>query len=98
MQLDKTHIPIRERDAFDLLDLSLHVGRQFGAPLAVCFAVGIAPLAVANHLLLGGVDPWPADAAWRVAAKASPLSLRPSQGPDPGRRAEPADATRAAAG
>jgi hypothetical protein len=52
VQLDQAHIAIHERSFGDNLDLALHVLRRHGGPLAMCAIVLIAPLAVANHLLL----------------------------------------------
>jgi hypothetical protein len=58
VQLDKTTIAIRERGVLDTLDLSLHVLRVYGGSLAVAMALGVFPLMVINHLLLG----WMAEA------------------------------------
>lgn len=55
MQLDKTRIAIRERSFAELLDLSLHVLREHAGPLALAFLAGVAPLALFNYWLLGGV-------------------------------------------
>ncbi len=61
MQLDKTRIGIRERDLPEVLDLSLQVTRTFARPLLLTFALGAAPLALLNHVLLG----WTADIDYR---------------------------------
>lgn len=57
MQLDKTYIAIRERDMLDILDLSLHVIWALFRPLLITFAVGVAPLMLFQHWMLGGFDP-----------------------------------------
>lgn len=61
MQLDKTHISIRERDMLDILDLSLHVTRAYAWPLLLTMAMGVVPLMVLNHFLIG----WMADLEYR---------------------------------
>ena len=53
MQLDRTTIAIRERGLLDTLDLSLHVLRIYGLPLIAAMALGVIPLMLVNHLLLG---------------------------------------------
>lgn len=53
MQLDKTRIVVRERTQVELMDLSLHVLRTYGARLLPAALVGILPLAIINHLLIG---------------------------------------------
>lgn len=53
MQLDRTRIAIRERDVLDTLDLSLHVLRTYALPLLATMAMGVIPLMILNHLLLG---------------------------------------------
>jgi hypothetical protein len=52
VQLDKTTIAIRERGVLDTLDLSLHVLRVYGSPLAVAMTLGVIPLYVLNTLLI----------------------------------------------
>ncbi len=53
MQLDKTRIAIRERGVLDTMDLSLHVLRTYALPLLATMAMGVIPLMILNHLLLG---------------------------------------------
>lgn len=55
MQLDRTRIAIRERGLLETIDLTLLVIRDFAGPLIACALVGIAPLAIINELLLGGM-------------------------------------------
>lgn len=52
MQLDKTRIVIRERGYLDVLDLTLHMLREFAGPLAVAFAAGVVPFMALNAWLL----------------------------------------------
>ena len=56
MQLDRTYLAIRERDILDIMDMSLHVIRRFLRPLSVTFLVGVLPLWLLQHYLLGGFD------------------------------------------
>lgn len=56
MQLDSTRIAIRERSMLEILDLALHVIRQYGGPLSVILVTNALPFALLNGLLL-----------WRVA-------------------------------
>ena len=53
MQLDKTRIAVRERGVLDTLDLSLHVMRVYILPLLAAMAIGVLPLMIINHLLIG---------------------------------------------
>lgn len=53
MQLDKTRIAIRERTQIELLDLSLHVMRGYGKKILMPFLLGVIPLALLNHFLIG---------------------------------------------
>lgn len=53
MQFDKTKIAIRERAMLEILDLSLHVMRFYAAPMLITFVLGVVPLFVLNHLLIG---------------------------------------------
>jgi len=61
VQLDKTHIVIRERGFLDTLDLTLHVIRRHAAPATAALLLGALPIAVFNCWLLGwmtvGPDP-----------------------------------------
>ncbi len=52
MQLDQTRIVIRERDQWDLLDLSLHVIRAHGLQLLITSLGGAIPFAILNYWLL----------------------------------------------
>jgi hypothetical protein len=53
VQLDNTHISVKERNLVDICDLSLHVLRQFWRPIVLTSLVGAIPLMVINHLLIG---------------------------------------------
>lgn len=53
MDLGKTQIVVRERDMLDILDLSLHVGLAYIKPLSITMAMGVVPLMILNHLLIG---------------------------------------------
>lgn len=53
MQLDQTRIVVRERGIFEILDLSLHVTREFVWPLTVTLLIGVLPMMAINHLLIG---------------------------------------------
>ncbi|MCU0874584.1 MAG: hypothetical protein MUE50_19815, partial [Pirellulaceae bacterium] len=53
MQFDKTTIAVRQRGMLDTLDLSLHVLREYAAPLAAAMLLGVVPLMAVNYLLLG---------------------------------------------
>ncbi len=55
MQLDQTHIAIRERSFLELMDLALRVVRGHAGPLLLAWLVGVAPCAALNHWLL---IPW----------------------------------------
>jgi hypothetical protein len=52
LEFDKTTVVIRERSQVDILDLSLHLCRTYAWPLLVAMALGAAPFAVINALLL----------------------------------------------
>lgn len=56
MQLDKTYIAIRERDMLDIMDLSLQVIRKFLKPLTILLLLGVTPILLLQHWLLGGFD------------------------------------------
>lgn len=72
MQLDKTHIAIRERRFVDLLDLALRVIRAYAAPLAGLLVCGVAPAMALNAWLLagyaepGGDEPFPVFYLWAM--------------------------------
>lgn len=53
MQLDNTHIAVKERTLVDICDLSLHVMRQYWRPIVLTSLAGAAPMMVINHLLIG---------------------------------------------
>lgn len=53
MQLDQTHITIRERGFLEILDLSLQVLRSHWWPLLGALVVGALPLALLNYWLIG---------------------------------------------
>ena len=61
MQLDRTRIAIRERDAIGILDLALHVFRNYAGPLSLAAAFGVVPMLLVNHVLIG----WMADVDYR---------------------------------
>ena len=52
LQLDKTFIAIRERGAFEIFDLALHVAWARRAELLKLWVIGVVPLLLLNHLLL----------------------------------------------
>lgn len=52
MQLDKTHILIRERSYPQVLDLALVVLRTHAGPLLVCWLCGVLPCLAAGYYLL----------------------------------------------
>ncbi len=52
MQLDKTHIAIRERGWLEICDLSLQVIREHARPLFWAMLLGVLPMALVNALLL----------------------------------------------
>ena len=70
MQYDRTRIAIRERDLFDVLDLSLKVIRLHAGPLFLATLAGVIPFAVLNWWLLSGLpliearDYW--NYSWRM--------------------------------
>lgn len=53
MQLDNTRIAIRERNLLDLFDMSVQVGRLYWKQCLGYSLLGVVPLAVLNHLLVG---------------------------------------------
>jgi len=55
MQLDKTHIQIRNRNENELLDIALHVIFRFPVQILLSFALLAIPLLVLNNLLIGHV-------------------------------------------
>jgi hypothetical protein len=57
MQLDRTRIAIRERGLLEILDLTLHVMREFGGPIAICALLAILPLTLINYALVGRMAP-----------------------------------------
>jgi hypothetical protein len=52
LQLDKTHIAIRERSFIDVLDLALCVLRAYARQLVPILAAGVVPMMLVNHWLL----------------------------------------------
>ena len=54
LQLDKTHIAVREREYVDVLDLALRVIRVHAGPLVLAFAAGVVPMLLLNGWLLAG--------------------------------------------
>jgi len=74
MQLDKTIIAIRERDILDILDVTMHVIAKFLRPLLVTFLVGVAPIWLLQHYMIGGFDlaaldegVWFDEGQWRIS-------------------------------
>ncbi len=63
MQLDNTHIAVKERNLVDICDLSLHVMRHYWRPIVLTSLAGAVPLMVVNHLLIG----WMMDLQYRDA-------------------------------
>jgi len=53
MQLDSTRIAVRERSLPEVLDLALHVTREFAGPWLLCSLLGVVPLAAINYALIG---------------------------------------------
>ncbi|QDU91576.1 hypothetical protein Pla175_50060 [Pirellulimonas nuda] len=54
MNLDATHIAIRERSFSEILDLALRVGVRHAGPLLLLWAIGVLPFAAINFALLQG--------------------------------------------
>ncbi len=54
LQLDKTHIAVREREYVDILDLALRVIRVHAGPLVLAFAAGVVPMMLLDSWLLAG--------------------------------------------
>ena len=52
LELDKTHIAIRERSMFEILDMSLHVMRRYAKGLAMALFAGAVPAALLIWFLL----------------------------------------------
>lgn len=57
MQLDNTRITVRERSQGEVLDLALHVMREYFQPWLVTTLLAVVPLALINYALIG----WMAD-------------------------------------
>jgi hypothetical protein len=53
VQLDRTHITVRERAMPEILDLALRVVSAYWRPLLLTWALGVAPMMIVNHLLIG---------------------------------------------
>ncbi len=67
MQLDKTHIAIRERGWLEICDLSLHVVREHAWPLFWAMLLG------ASHVFFMGYEGWLNPAGWHGSIP--PVSL-----------------------
>ena len=52
MRFDRTYIAIRKRNLLEILDLSLHVMRDYWQPLLVLWLVGCLPFAIFNGIIL----------------------------------------------
>jgi hypothetical protein len=89
VQLDKTHITVRERNYLDTLDLALRVVRKGGRWLVVAVAAGVGPMMLLNFWLLADYREadfelgWPARymfltlllVAWEVPLATAPATL-----------------------
>lgn len=53
MQLDRTELAVRERAMPEILDLALRVICAYWRPLLATWAIGVVPMMIINHLLLG---------------------------------------------
>lgn len=53
MQLDETRLAVRERGFPEILDLSLHMLRLYARPLFASLAIGVVPMMLLNHWLIG---------------------------------------------
>lgn len=53
MQLDDTKIAVRERTQVELLDLGLHMLRIYRRGIFATMLIGVLPLALLNHFLIG---------------------------------------------
>lgn len=62
MQHAKTQIAIRERSILEILDLTLHILRDYFVQISVALIIGAAPFFVLNHLLFG----WMSDVEYGV--------------------------------
>src|SRR5262245_58465504 len=76
MQLDSTRIAVRERTLPEILDLALHVMREFFHPWLVTTLWVVIPLALLNYALIGWMaspdyvaydeGEWPARFLWNM--------------------------------
>ena len=55
MQFDQTSIAVRERGMLEIMDLSLHVIRHHFRPLLIMWLVGVVPMMLLNHFMIGGL-------------------------------------------
>ena len=55
MQLDRTHIQIRNRNENELLDIALHVICRFPIQIILSLAFIAIPLLILNNLLIGHI-------------------------------------------
>jgi len=53
LRFDQTYISIRKRSALEIMDLGLHVIRDYWLPLLVLLFVGAVPFALFNHWVIG---------------------------------------------
>ncbi len=60
MQLDSTRITVRERSLGEILDLALHVLREYFQPWLATTLLAVIPLALVNYALIG----WMADSTY----------------------------------
>lgn len=60
MQLDNTRITVRERSQGEILDLALHVMREYFQPWLATTLLAVVPLALINYALIG----WMADSQY----------------------------------
>ena len=55
MQFDQTNIVVRERGMLEILDLSLHALRHHFRPLVIMWLIGVVPMMILNHLIVGSL-------------------------------------------
>ena len=54
MQLDRSHIAIRERSLLEIMDLALHVIRAYAPGWVVCCVIGCGPMLLLDWWLVAG--------------------------------------------
>lgn len=63
MRHAKTQIAIRERSILEILDLALHIFRDYFVQVAAAFVLGTIPFIILNHILFG----WMSEVEYGVA-------------------------------